>query len=298
MTHDYAPTPHPSLAGARCNIAPSAVFGLDVQLGDDVSIGAGAVVLGPCSIGDRCVVAAGCVLDPGVGAPGSRLVLEPDVQLSAGVTIAARVTVSRGATVHPGTIVERAIPPHAIVSGNPAQIIGYAVSGKDTGSAAHTIANSAEQVAACQTSSVGGVTLHRLPRILDLRGNLTVGEFGRSIPFNPMRYFMVFGVPNAEIRGEHAHLVCQQFLICAHGSCHVVADDAEHREEFTLNDPAIGLYLPAMTWGIQYKYSADAVLVAFASEYYDNSDYIRDYDSFLTLAAEAKLRVSPLHQLI
>jgi len=282
MTHEPAPAACPAFVGARCDIAPSAVIGRDVQLGDDVIIGAGAIVLGPCSIGDRCMVAAGCVVDPGVGAADSRLVLEADVQLLAGVTIAARITISRGATVHPGTIVQRAIPPHAIVSGNPAQIIGYALS--DTGTA-HARTNPPEHAAGSETSRVRGVTLHRLPRILDLRGNLTVGEFDRSIPFRPKRYFMVFGVPNAEIRGEHAHRVCQQFLLCAHGSCHVVADDGEHREEFTLDDPAIGLYLPAMTWGIQYKYSADAVLLAFASEYYDNSDYIRDYASFLALAA-------------
>lgn len=282
MTQDHAPPPCPASAGSRCQIAPSAIIGLDVQLGDDVSIGPGAIVLGPCSIGDRCVVSAGCLLDSGAGDADSRLVLEPDVQLLAGVTIAARITVSRGATVHAGTIVQRAIPPHAIVSGNPAQIVGYALSDIETG---RTTLEPLEHAAGCETSNVRGVTMHHLPRILDLRGNLTVGEFGRSIPFHPKRYFMVFGVPNAEIRGEHAHRVCQQLLLCAHGSCHVVADDGKHREEFVLDDPAIALYLPAMTWGIQYKYSPDAVLVAFASEYYDNSDYIRDYDSFLELAA-------------
>lgn len=280
MTQDNPPTSDAALAGMRCDIAPSAVIGLGVQLGNDVSIGAGAIVLGPCSIGDGCTVAAGCVLDPGAGAVDSRLVLEPNVQLLAGVTIAARITIARGASVHPGTIVLRAIPPHAIVSGNPAQIVGYALSDTDT---PPIMTDPAGHATGSGTSSVRGVTLHHLPRILDLRGNLTVGEFGRSIPFSPKRYFMVFGVPNAEIRGEHAHRVCQQLLLCAHGSCHVVADDGKHREEFVLDDPATALYLPAMTWGVQYKYSPDAVLIVFASEYYDNADYIRDYDSFLAL---------------
>lgn len=286
MSHNNAPIPCPAFAGARCDIAPSAVIGLDVQVGNDVTIGAGAIVLGPCSIGDRCVVAAGCIVDPGAGAADSRLVLESDVHLLAGVTIAARITVSRGATVHPGTMVQRAIPPHAIVSGNPAQIIGYALS--DSGPVRANKTSTAEHTTGSENSRVRGVTLHHLPRILDLRGNLTVGEFDRSIPFIPKRYFMVFGVPNAEIRGEHAHRVCQQFLICANGSCHVVADDGKHREEFVLDDPAIGLYLPAMTWGIQYKYSLDAVLVVFASEYYDTKEYIRDYPDFLDSSGKDK----------
>jgi hypothetical protein len=63
-----------------------------------------------------------------------------------------------------------------------------------------------------------------------------------------------------------------------------VADDGEAREEFILDRPNIGLYLPPMTWGIQYKYSHDAVLLVFASDYYDSADYIRDYGSFLSLA--------------
>ena len=112
-----------------------------------------------------------------------------------------------------------------------------------------------------------------------------MGEFGRSVPFEPKRYFMVFGVPNAEIRGEHAHRVCEQFLICAQGSCHVVADDGENREEFVLDDPSTGLYLPALTWGIQYKYSPDAVLLVFASHFYDSAEYIRDYNEFSLLTA-------------
>lgn len=279
MTQGPATPSNPASADVRCRIAPSAIIGMDVQLGEDVDVGAGAIVLGPCSIGDRCVIAAGCILDPGAGPTGSRLVLETDVKLLAGVTIAGRVAVGRDATVQAGTTVQRAIPPHAIVAGNPAQITGYTLSG----TAAQAIVP--EYAVSDAPSRVRGVSLHHLPRILDLRGNLTVGEFGRLIPFVPKRYFMVFGVPNAEIRGEHAHRICQQFLLCAHGSCHVVADDGEHREEFTLDDPAVGLYLPAMTWGIQYKYSPDAVLVAFASEYYDNSDYIRDYAKFLALTA-------------
>jgi UDP-2-acetamido-3-amino-2,3-dideoxy-glucuronate N-acetyltransferase len=130
-------------------------------------------------------------------------------------------------------------------------------------------------------TSVRGVTLHRLPRIEDPRGNLTFGEVTRHIPFEVRRYFLVFDVPGEHIRGEHAHRTLEQFLICVHGSCRAGADDGRNKEEFVLDDPSIGLYLPPMVWGVQYRYSRDAVLLALTSDLYDADDYIRDYQQFL-----------------
>ncbi|MCR9981979.1 FdtA/QdtA family cupin domain-containing protein [Vibrio alginolyticus] len=129
-----------------------------------------------------------------------------------------------------------------------------------------------------------GVKYIQFPEFTDARGDLTVGEFEGSIPFLPKRYFLINNVPSKEVRGEHAHKKCEQFLICTKGSCKVVVDDGVNREEFVLNSPSVGIYLPAMTWGIQYNYSSDAVLLVFASDYYDNNDYIRDYEEFLRLA--------------
>ena len=125
--------------------------------------------------------------------------------------------------------------------------------------------------------------MQEFPLIKDLRGNLTAGEFMKQIPFYPKRYFTVFGVPNVEVRGEHAHRECHQFLVCINGKCSVVADDGDRRQEFLLNRPNLGLYIPPLVWGIQYKYSPDAVLLVFASDYYDGRDYIRDYSEFLTI---------------
>ena len=122
-----------------------------------------------------------------------------------------------------------------------------------------------------------------LPLIEDPRGRLSVGEFGRSIPFEVKRYFIVFDVPSQELRGEHAHRECHQFLVCVKGSCSVITDDGVTRSEFVLDKPNVGAYLPPMTWGVQYNYSADAVLLVFASHYYDDADYIRNYEDFLKL---------------
>jgi hypothetical protein len=92
---------------------------------------------------------------------------------------------------------------------------------------------------------------------------------------------MVFDVPGREIRGEHAHRRCHQFLIAARGSLAVVVDDGTAREEIPLEAPTVGLYVPPMVWAVQYKYSPDALLLVFASDAYDPDDYIRDYDEFL-----------------
>ena len=126
-----------------------------------------------------------------------------------------------------------------------------------------------------------GVALHRLRLVEDLRGDLCVGEFERDVPFRPKRYFVVFDVPSAETRGEHAHHKCAQFLVCVKGSCSVIADDSENREEFLLDTPALGLLIPPLVWSTQYKHSSDTVLLVFASEFYDADDYIREYDKFL-----------------
>jgi hypothetical protein len=116
-----------------------------------------------------------------------------------------------------------------------------------------------------------------------------VGEFGRNIPFEIKRYFLVFDVPSSEVRGEHAHRACHQFLVCVHGSCAVVVDDGFRRREFMLNRPNLGIYIPPMTWGVQYKYSSDAVLLVFASDYYFAEDYIRDYNEFIALVVSKNI---------
>jgi dTDP-4-dehydrorhamnose 3,5-epimerase-like enzyme len=132
-------------------------------------------------------------------------------------------------------------------------------------------------------TSVRHVTRHRLTRVEDVRGALTAGEFLRDIPFEAKRYFIVSDVPGTEVRGEHAHRTCEQFLICIRGSVSVVVDDGSSAEEIELNQSSRGLYVPPMIWAVQYRYSADAILLVFASDYYDAADYVRDYDEFRAL---------------
>ncbi len=132
-------------------------------------------------------------------------------------------------------------------------------------------------------TAVRGVDIYEFPWVSDPRGDLTVGEFESGFPFRPKRYFIISGVPSGEIRGEHAHKQCHQFLMCAYGQCSVTVDDGRSRLEVQLDKPSVGIYLPPMIWGRQWQYSADAALLVFASERYDPADYIREYDAFITM---------------
>jgi hypothetical protein len=121
-----------------------------------------------------------------------------------------------------------------------------------------------------------------------MRGSLAVVEQGSGLPFVPKRVFWVFNVPSRDVRGEHAHRRCEQFLVATHGGLSVVVDDGRKREEIRLDTSTLGLYLPPMIWGVQYKFDADAVLLVAASERYDASDYIRDYAQFCRLVANPR----------
>ena len=137
-----------------------------------------------------------------------------------------------------------------------------------------------------QAIGVGEVRLHRLPRVADMRGSLSVGEFGRTVPFEAKRYFVVFDVPSREVRGEHAHRESHQFLVCVRGSVAAIVDDGTHRAELVLDRPELGLHIPPMIWGTQYRYSEDAVLLVLASHPYDPDEYIRDYALYLDALRE------------
>jgi hypothetical protein len=130
--------------------------------------------------------------------------------------------------------------------------------------------------------SVAGVDVYELRVIRDERGELSVGEFGRDLPFAPKRYFLVYDVPTVEPRGEHAHKECHQFLVCVRGSVTLSVDDGTVRDDIALDRPSIGVHVPPMIWASQHHYSPDAVLLVFASHYYEASDYIRDYDAYLS----------------
>lgn len=216
---------------------------------------------------------------------GDDIVLGPNARLDAACVIGEGVTVGQGAWVRAGAVVLRSVPPNAIVEGNPAAVVGYrGRTGPSRQSNTRLVDGHAfdhlERPARVPLE-VGDCALYLMRRISDPRGALTVGEMSTELPFSPARYFAVFDVPSLELRGEHAHRLCKQFLVCLHGSCRVLLDDGENRCEVALDRPDTGVFMPEMIWGTQYRYSADAVLLVFASRPYEASDYLRSYTDFL-----------------
>lgn len=275
-----------AVIGSDCNICSHCFIENDVVVGSRVTVKAGVQLWDGVRLEDDVFVGPNATFTndrfPRSKARPEkflRTTVERGASIGAGAVLLPGLSVGRNAMVAAGAVVTRAVPPNAIVAGNPARIVGYVDAPRDTGAAA------ARRDEGVSPTDVRGVTVHRLPRVSDIRGSLSVGEFERSIPFAARRYFVVFDVPSVETRGEHAHRACHQFLICVRGSCTVVADDGKRRQEFVLDGPDLGIHLPPMVWGIQYKYSADAMLLVFASHYYDSADYIRDYAEFTSLVA-------------
>ena len=119
-----------------------------------------------------------------------------------------------------------------------------------------------------------------LPKITDRRGNLTFIEENRHIPFEIKRVYYLYDVPGGETRAGHAHKCLQQFMIAASGSFDVILDDGVNREKFHLNRSYFGLYIPPMVWRELENFSSGSVCLVLASEYYNEKDYIRDYETF------------------
>jgi hypothetical protein len=238
-----------------------------------------------CIIPESARIEAGVTLGQRVTLAGDDIVVRANARLDAACVIADGVTIGQGAWVRAGAVVLRSIPPNAIVEGNPAQVVGYvdrATQGHRSDPRLIDIQNFSNLPRPARIPlEVGGSALYLMRFVADTRGSLTVGEVPTEVPFLPARYFAVFGVPSIELRGEHAHKHCQQFLICLHGSCRVLLDDGDRRCEVTLDQPDMGVFMPEMIWGTQYRYSPDAVLLVFASRPYEADDYLRTYDDFL-----------------
>jgi len=114
----------------------------------------------------------------------------------------------------------------------------------------------------------------------DDRGSLVALESGKEVPFGIERIYYIFGTAQGVARGFHAHKALKQVAVCVNGSCRFVLDDGKQKEEVILNSPNKGLLIEHMVWREMYDFSEDCVLLVLASEYYDEADYIRDYDEF------------------
>ena len=123
------------------------------------------------------------------------------------------------------------------------------------------------------------VELIAIPKIEDTRGNLAVIE-KESIPFEIKRVYYLYDVPTGAYRGAHAHKAQSEFLIALSGSFEVVLDDGFETRRIMLNKPDQGLFIPTMMWRELDNFSSGSVCLVLASDTFDESDYIRDYDTF------------------
>jgi acetyltransferase-like isoleucine patch superfamily enzyme len=270
--------------GRDCNICDHVFIENDVVVGDSVTVKCGVQLWDGIRLEDRVFIGPNVTFsnDPFPRSQRPRehrpTVVKYGASIGSNATILPGLTIGREAMVGAGAVVTRSVPPNAVVVGNPARIVRYSSGLPPALGAARP--NAPVEPAAL---GPGGVRLARSRIDRDLRGSLVAREVAGDVPFVPQRCFVVFDVPTKEVRGEHAHRECEQFLVALRGSVHVLCDDGRERREFVLDAPDLGLYIPAMVWGTQYQYSGDAVLLVLASHHYDPADYIRDYEEFLAV---------------
>ena len=115
----------------------------------------------------------------------------------------------------------------------------------------------------------------------DERGSLIALEENKNIPFSVKRVYFMYDTLEGVVRGKHSHKNLQQILFCVAGACTVRLDDGREKVDVRLDQPSRGLLIGPAIWREMYDFSEDAVLMVLASEYYDEADYIRDYEQFL-----------------
>ena len=274
-----------AVIGDDCNICDHTFIENDVIIGNRVTIKSGVQLWDGITLEDDVFVGPNATFTNDLFPRSkqypesfARIVICRGASIGANATILPGLTIGQYSMVGAGAVVTKDIPPFAIVVGNPARITGYVQT--SVTSLAFPVVPDVDS-ALNKGLVVKGISLHELPVVIDLRGSLTFAEYDKSLPFIPKRYFLVYDVLGKEVRGEHAHRTCHQFLVCIKGSCSVVVDDGQNRAEVLLNRPNLGIHVPPLVWATEYKYSPDAVLLVLASDVYRAEDYIRDYDLFL-----------------
>ena len=128
-----------------------------------------------------------------------------------------------------------------------------------------------------------GYELHDFKTLGDDRGSLIALEENYNTPFAIKRVYYIFDTKKGVRRGYHAHIDLKQLAICVKGRCTFVLDDGHTREEIILDSPNHGLLIEGLIWREIFDFSSECILVVLASEHYDESDYIRDYQKFMDL---------------
>lgn len=273
--------------GSDCNICSHVLIENDVVIGNRVTIKSGVQIWDGVTLEDDVFVGPNASFSNDKFPRSKkhqkevlRTVIRKGASISSGAVLLPGIEVGENAMIGAGAVVTSNVPPNAIVKGNPGRITGYV----DASPIELTESQFNSQNNDTKTLiSVKGVEIFKLKAYSDIRGDISVANFGEEIPFEPKRFYMVSGVPSKETKGQFALKTCQQFITCARGSCQILVDDGKNRQEILLNSPNIGVYIHPKVWVTQYKYSEDALLAVFASEQYNPEDYIRNYSDFLKI---------------
>ena len=138
-------------------------------------------------------------------------------------------------------------------------------------------------------SSIHECRLIDLPKIHDVRGNLTFVEGSNLGEMEMKRIFWIYDVPGGELRGGHAMHTMKEFIVALSGSFDVLLDDGTHKATYTLNRSFYGLYVPSLIWRQMINFSTNSVALVIASTPYDEADYILHYDEFISIKREKEL---------
>lgn len=277
-----------AIIGEDCNICDHVFIENDVIVGNRVTIKSGVQLWDGVILEDDVFVGPNATFtndqfprSKHYPKEFQKTIVKKGASIGANATILPGITIGQYAMIGAGSVVTKDVPPFAILVGNPARIVGYVRDKFSNQKLETTKKNTDKDLIGVENLGVGNSKLLFLPIIRDMRGSLSYAEKDQFLPFVPQRYFLVFDVPSKEVRGEHAHRECHQFLVCVKGACTVVLDNGKERVEIRLDSPNIGVYIPPMIWALQYNYSSDAVLMVLASHKYDPNDYIRDYEEYL-----------------
>lgn len=133
------------------------------------------------------------------------------------------------------------------------------------------------------------VKTYTFPPHGDDRGQLVAIEAMKDLPFAIKRVYYIYDTLTGVRRGYHAHKCLQQILLCVNGSCKIHLDDGHDTAEVVLDKPNEGLYISNNMWREMYDFTPGTVLLVLASEYYDEADYIRNYDEFIKMIKEGQV---------
>ena len=137
--------------------------------------------------------------------------------------------------------------------------------------------------------TVNDVKLVELPKYLDQRGNLSFVQNNAQIPFEIKRTYWIYDVPGGEARGGHAYKETEEFVIAISGAFDVTVDDGKEKKKFSLNRSYYGLYIPKGLWREIENFSTNSFALEFASTSFNEDDYVRDYNDYLTLKTNGEI---------